>query len=181
MDENILRLIIETGGTGIIILGIVWLAKPIFLKWLDNLAVARRLEAERERTELEQSRKLETALNGVVAELALSRQVNSRFAARFETMPTRQDFDQIGVTMRDWANKHDNEINEIPKKVWEAGSDPLEKLKTDIEKIIEGAKVEIIGAMDPAQLETLCTQLRNALQTLESQKEQSEDNKPEEA
>ena len=132
MDENILRLIIETGGTGVVILGIVWLFKPVFLKWLDNLAVARKFEAEREQNELEQSRRLETALNGVVAELALSRQVNSQFAARFEALPTRQDFEQVGVTMRDWARKHAGDVDNIPAKVWELSEGPLEELKREL-------------------------------------------------
>ena len=178
MDDTLFRTILEAGGVSGTILGVALIFRAVLLKWLDNLAAARKYEAEREQGELEQSRRLETALNGMVAELALSRQVNLQFAARFEALPTRLDFEQIGVTMRDWANKHDGDLDKIPEKVWELSGEPLETLKKELIAAMEVCLNEKVDLKTiQAQIAELLARVNGVLE----QKPETKDDKPEEA
>lgn len=178
MDDALFRTILEAGGVSGTILGVAWILRAVLLKWLDNLAASRKYEAEREKGELEQSRRLETALNGMVAELALSRQVNLQFAARFEALPTRLDFEQIGVTMRDWAHKHDNDVDKIPAKVWELSEEPLEELKKEIIAALEACLNE---KTDFEAIRAQLSELLKLIKAIQEATEKKTDDKPKEA
>ena len=150
MDENLVRLILEYGGTGAIIAAVVYIigrfTNPVFLKWLDNIAAKQEFEAKREENELEQSRRLENVLNTmdgtlnvVNAELSLLRQTNVLLGERINELPTKTDMEKAGRTMREWASKHDNQlegVHDTVNKITPNVDEQIEKLKTEIERLI---------------------------------------------
>ncbi|MHC4621250.1 MAG: hypothetical protein ACYTEQ_26170, partial [Planctomycetota bacterium] len=89
IDEQTLRVLIEAGGVGGTILGVVALLRAVFLKWLDNINQSRQLDAQREAAERASEQALALALNGVTTELKLSRGIHEQMIDKFDVLATR--------------------------------------------------------------------------------------------
>jgi membrane-associated HD superfamily phosphohydrolase len=172
MDENLIRLLIETGGVGGTIIMVVWLFRPIFLAWLGNIAKAREHEAQRIRDERESERELASALNGIKSELKLSRGINNQLIERIGTLPTRDDIVQAGQTMHEWATKHDTalaaahtDLKTVPAEVWRIGDPKFETLRQALEDHINNLEKRLIERIDP-QAENARQLIRKEMQTL---------------
>ncbi len=156
MDEELLRAIIEGVGVGGTIISVVWLLRPVLLKWLENIAADREREAERLKDERESERELAQALNGVRTELNLSRGINNQLISKIDTLPTRDDIDQAGTSMRLWGERHDQKLNlvhddvkTIPAEVVRLGTSNLETMRRELEQRLTTLQDQITARIDP--------------------------------
>jgi hypothetical protein len=149
IDEQTLRTLIESGGVGGTIVIVVWLLRGVFMKWLENIGVARKLDAERLTAERASEQALALALNGVTTELKLSRGMNEQMIDKFELLATRDQISRI----------HDD-VKTIPGEVWRLGNPRLDTMKTGIED-----RIAVLQASIEERLPEGAINARVAIQT----------------
>jgi hypothetical protein len=138
IDENTLRTLIEAGGVGGTIITVVWLIRPVFLKWLENIGEARKLDAKRLEDERESEKALALALNGVTTELKLSRGINEQLIDKFGLLVTRDHLSSV----------HED-VKTIPAEVWRLGDPKLDAMRSEIEHRVADLQASIETHLDP--------------------------------
>jgi hypothetical protein len=145
IDEQTLRTLIESGGVGGTIVIVVWLLRGVFMKWLENIGAARKMDAERLTAERASEKALSLALHGVETQLKLSRGISEQMRAINEQMLDKFDL----LATRDHLKLVHSDVKTIPSEVWRLGDPRLETVKVSIEERIADLQASIEDRLPP--------------------------------